>query len=64
MNGRREKTMMRFIGSCEIHRRRLVRFIGSSRRREKTMMTTRSSKPDIPPSISMDWLDRSSSASM
>jgi hypothetical protein len=33
----------------------IVRFRGSSRRREKIMTTTRSSKPDIPLAISMDW---------
>jgi hypothetical protein len=30
-------------------------FIGSSRRREKSMTTTCSSKPDIPLVVSMDW---------
>jgi hypothetical protein len=33
----------------------IARFRSSSRRREKTMTTTRSSKPDIPPVVSMDW---------
>jgi hypothetical protein len=33
----------------------IARFRGSSRRREKTMTTTCSSKPDIPLVVSMDW---------
>ena len=33
----------------------IVKIRSSSRRREDTMMTTYSSKLDIPPLISMDW---------
>jgi hypothetical protein len=33
----------------------IARFRVSSRRREKTMTTTCSSKPDIPLVVSMDW---------
>jgi hypothetical protein len=33
----------------------IARFIGSSRRREKTMTTTCSSKTYIPLVVSMDW---------
>jgi hypothetical protein len=33
----------------------IARFGDSSRRREKTMTTTCSRKPDIPLVISMDW---------
>jgi hypothetical protein len=33
----------------------IARFRSSSRRRENTMTPARSSKPDIPPVVSMDW---------
>jgi hypothetical protein len=34
---------------------RIARFIGSSKRREKTMTTTYFNKPDIPLAVSMDY---------